>query len=86
MVNLVKKAMIRNNSTDCMLCGRHMGIKIQFHHIVPKWYCKQNGMPIDNSYSNGILVCQNCHNELHDVAYESKKYEHLIETALSHKR
>lgn len=77
--------MIKNNGTKCMLCGKPMGKKIQFHHIVPKFFAKQNGIPIDNSYRNGVLVCQKCHNKLHYVRYESKEYEKLIKTALSHK-
>lgn len=85
MVSVVKKEMIKNNSTKCMICGELMGNKIQFHHIVPKWYSKRNGMPIDNSYEQGILVCQKCHNELHRVRYKSRDYEHLVATALSHK-
>jgi len=64
-----KRAVRKRYGNACAICGRpyeHYGFK--YHHI--------NGNPSDTVTSNLILVCQSCHDRIHDeVRAKLKDYK-----------
>ncbi len=56
----IKKMLYLKQGRRCAACGRKMEKnKLQIHHITPRVY---NGQ---NSTENLILLCEECHNQLH---------------------
>lgn len=82
-----KYMLIERNGMYCMLCGKRCEYEdLEWHHKKPKKIClKQKGV-VDNSYSNGLLLCTACHKYVHTFSYNSEKYHTLMESAEQHKR
>lgn len=81
-----KARLIAKNGTICMLCGREVGRHIEWHHIVPKCYYRNNNLPINNEYSNGILLCHECHRNIHSYKYYSVEYKCAMEEATKNRK
>lgn len=75
-----KLELLRRNGTKCMLCGKDVGKRIQWHHLVPKY---AGG---DDSYNNGSLLCPNCHTEIHEYLYGQEEYTNFTKQILSNKQ
>lgn len=74
-----KALLIVKNGLRCMLCGRGVPYRqLNWHHIKPKYVCKMNNEPIDNSYENGALLCLECHDFVHSFEYNSQEYQDLM--------
>ena len=76
----VKKELIKRNGTKCMLCGQDAGTCIEWHHIIP---LSKDGK---NNYSNGALLCPNCHALVHKHKYKTAQYEKLMKQILRNKK
>ena len=75
-----KAELIKNNGLRCMLCGKIVPYaQINWHHIIPKAVCKYYGLPVDNSYENGSLLCLECHAYVHTLYYWSKEYQDTMD-------
>lgn len=82
----IKYMLIKRNGTYCMLCGKHCEYPdLEWHHIKPKWLCMKQSGRIDNSYSNGLLLCTSCHKYVHTFSYYSEEYHTLMVSAENHK-
>lgn len=57
----------------CMLCGKSHPY-IEWHHIRPKYDFLKHNEPIDNSEENGVLLCRECHVNLHKYWYGTAEY------------
>jgi hypothetical protein len=62
------------DENGCAFCGRQ--VKLTFHHLIPvavhrkKRYRDRFG--IDEMRSRGIMICQLCHNGIHDLFPDEK--------------
>lgn len=60
--NFIKSVMIRDNYI-CKSCGKHSNGKMVVHHLNGyDWYIEGRVDP-----SNGIVLCENCHNNFHSI-------------------
>ncbi|MBE5813468.1 MAG: HNH endonuclease [Clostridiales bacterium] len=75
-----KLELLRRNGTKCMLCGKDVGKRIQWHHLVPKY---AGG---DDSYANGSLLCPNCHTEVHEYSYGDEEYTNFTQQIIKNKQ
>ena len=75
-----KIELLHKHSTKCMICGRDVGKKIQWHHIVPRY---AGGY---DTYENGSLLCPDCHVEIHFNEYGDEEYTRLTSIILQNKR
>lgn len=83
----IKQLLIERNGCKCMLCGQEVEYEqLNWHHIIPKSWCKRNNLPIDNSYDNAALVCANCHAYIHRFDYGDKAYEELTKKMRKNKK
>lgn len=76
----VKRELIKRNGTKCMLCGYDAGFCIEWHHIVP---LSDGGK---SNYTNGALLCPNCHTLVHKFKYRTAKYKDLTKQMLKNKK
>ena len=82
-----KKELIERNGIRCMLCGNIVPYRlIEWHHIIPKHITKFFGLPQDDSYENGSLLCVNCHKQVHEYEWWDKEYEALMDVIRKNKR
>lgn len=75
-----KLMLLQNNGTKCMICGKDVGKRIQWHHIVPRY---AGG---DDSYANGSLLCPNCHTEVHEYSYGDEEYTNFTNKIVATKQ
>lgn len=81
-----KAKLIEKNGLRCMLCEKKKPYReLQWHHIKWRSICKQEGIPVDNSYENGALLCVMCHSFVHTLDYNSKRYQQLMEKVKSNR-
>lgn len=81
-----KAKLIEKNGLRCMLCEKKKPYReLQWHHIKWRSICKQEGIPVDNSYDNGALLCVMCHSFVHTLDYNSKRYQQLMEKVKSNR-
>lgn len=76
-MNETKVWLIIEHGTVCMLCGKDVGRKIQWHHIRPKYDFKRCNEKIDDSVENGSLLCPDCHKLIHRYDYIDYRYKRL---------
>lgn len=79
-----KKNLIRVCGEKCCLCGYNKTISaLEFHHIHPEM--KKFGIASGNCHNleddlleikKCVLVCANCHREIHDGLYSDEELEH----------
>lgn len=82
-----KQLLIERNGMYCMLCGRKCTYReLNWHHITPKWVYHKKGIPVDNSYENGSLLCLDCHAYVHEFFYYSETYRLMMEDVKNHKK
>lgn len=82
----IKRLLIERNGCKCMLCGREVPYElINWHHIRPKCWFKEQGLPIDNSYENGSLLCLDCHAYVHTLDYYDQEYGILMKKIYKNK-
>ena len=76
----IKKALIQYKGGKCVRCGYNKSIRaLEFHHLDPtekdfgisKNLCK-NMQTLKNEVDKCILVCSNCHAEIHDELEQEK--------------
>ena len=75
-----KLELLERNGRKCMLCGKDVGKRIQWHHIIPRY---AGG---DDSYENGCLLCANCHTEVHEFMYGDEQYTEFTQKILVNKK
>jgi 5-methylcytosine-specific restriction endonuclease McrA len=82
-----KEELIERNGLRCMLCLKEFPYhEIQYHHIVPKYASKHMGLPPDNTYDNGCLLCLKCHAKVHEYSYWSDEYQFLMDVIEDNKK
>lgn len=82
-----KCKLIERNGLRCMLCGKEVAYcNINWHHIKPKYASKEDGEQPDNSYSNGSLVCVECHQFIHQYSWHDEVYQNLMNIIRSNKK
>lgn len=79
-----KKNLIRVCGEKCCLCGYDKAISaLEFHHIYPE--TKRYGIASGNCHNleedllevkKCVLVCANCHREIHNGRYTNEELEH----------
>lgn len=75
-----KLELLQRNGTKCMICGKDVGKKIQWHHIIPRY---AGGT---DSYGNGSLLCHLCHVEIHFYEYGDEEYTRLTKIIRQNKK
>lgn len=75
-----KLELLNKHGTKCMICGKDVGKKIQWHHIVPRY---AGGY---DTYENGSLLCPLCHVEIHFYEYGDEEYTRLTKIILQNKK
>ena len=75
-----KFELLQRNGTKCMLCGKDVGKRIQWHHIIPRYA----GGP--DTYENSAALCPNCHTEVHEYMYGDEEYTKFTEKMLENKQ
>ena len=82
-----KQELIERNGLKCMFCGEEVPYEnIEWHHIIPKHITKFFGLPQDDSYENGALLCKRCHKIVHIYEYWDVEYYRITQVILSHKK
>lgn len=66
-----RQAIIDRDEGLCRVCGRLGG---QIHHVQPKGSGKGRGV-----FSNGMLVCQSCHADIHKNNNKLKFWQRVFE-------
>lgn len=85
-MHVVKCELILRNGLKCMGCGKEVKLEnIQRHHIIPKYVFKANHEPIDDSYENSSLLCENCHRTIHKYLWWSIEYQLLTDIIVDNK-
>lgn len=82
-----KQELIKRNGLRCMLCQKEVPYnQINWHHIIPKCITKFFGLPQDDSYNNGALLCLACHAKVHEYFWEDPEYEKLMDVIRKNKK
>lgn len=93
--NIIKKWALEYKGNKCSICGyERCSDALEFHHLddnekdfnISDRKLKQDWPAIKAELDKCILVCANCHRELHSIRYKDTNIDQLIEYIKTHNK